>query len=257
MALFCCFCSTSSLENMVHKTKSPASTLQLHRLVVLCVCVCTMCFYSAVFVTHMQTPPRGSCPAPACQLMRFHSYGSLYLPFTPEWQPLFLMHRMYSIRCRLSACFFFKGQTYCVRPSTVPLSATFIDGAAFQGALPFSRSLGEFETEKRNPACTTCQTVLVTELYSTRLASFLIFLSGSLTHLINPGLPSKKDLGPVLLKHFCMPRRVVRRNRNFTALRCVRIRKDRSQVINIISTPLGITRVEKIMFYLTCRRDQN
>lgn len=189
--------------------------------------------------------------------MCFHSYGFLYLPFAPEWQPLFLMHHMHSIRCRLSACFFFKGQTYCVRPSTVPLSATFIDGMAFQGALPFSRSLGEFETEKHKPACTTCQTVFAIELYSTQLVSFLIFLSGSLTHLINPGLPRKKDLSPVLLKHFYMPRRVVRGNRNFTTLRSVRIRKDKSQVINIISTPLGIKRVEKIVFYLTCRRDQS
>lgn len=158
MVLFFCFCSTSFVENMVHKTKSPASTLQLQRLVIF-LHVCVLCFYLAIFVTHIQTPPRDSCTAPACQLMCFHSYSSLYLPFTPEWQPLFLMHHMHSICCRLSVCFFFKGETYCIRPSTVPLSATFVDGAAFQGALPFSRSLGEFETEKHNPACTTCQTV--------------------------------------------------------------------------------------------------
>lgn len=55
--------------------------------------------FSALSVTHIQTPPCSSCTTPISQLMCFDSQYPLFLPFTPEWRPFFLMHHKHSIHC--------------------------------------------------------------------------------------------------------------------------------------------------------------
>lgn len=94
------------------KLKALLAHCSYSALLFLCVRVCTMFLLCRICHPHTNTSllPLTSLTSLSCQLMCFfYSYGSLYLPFTPEWQPLFLMHHMHSIHCRLSACFFFQG----------------------------------------------------------------------------------------------------------------------------------------------------